>query len=163
MWGRPSERWILRTGMTLALPNVLEPIVEELRRSGFRALVVGGAVRDAVLDHPAKDLDMEVYGIAYDRLAEILAGYGRVDLVGKSFGVVKFTPWNGHTYDFRVPCGDSKTGRGHRGFLSTFDESITPREAASRRDFTINAMAYDPVREELLDFFGGREDLEKRI
>jgi tRNA nucleotidyltransferase (CCA-adding enzyme) len=149
--------------MTLALPNVLEPIVEELRRSGFHALVVGGAVRDALLGHSAKDIDLEVYGIAYDRLAEILAGYGRVDLVGKSFGVVKFTPANGHTYDFSVPRRDSKTGRGHRDFLSTFDESITPREAASRRDFTINAMAYDPVTKELLDFFCGREDLETRI
>jgi tRNA nucleotidyltransferase (CCA-adding enzyme) len=160
-----------------ALPPVLEPIVTQLRHAGFRALVVGGAVRDALLGRDAKDIDIEVYGISYDRLAEILSTHGRVDLVGTSFGVIKFTPSGppvdqrlaaaarpgGHTYDFSLPRRDSKIGPSHRDFLSTFDESITPREAASRRDFTINAMAYDPLTTELLDFFGGREDLERRI
>src|SRR5438045_9355299 len=140
--------------MTLALPPVLEPIVAQLGQAGFRALVVGGAVRDALLGHDAKDIDIEVYGVSYDRLAEILSTHGRVDLVGISFGVIKFTPSGGHTYDFSIPRRDSKTGRSHRDFLSTFDQSITPREAASRRDFTINAMAYDPLTTELLDFFG---------
>src|SRR4051812_46271610 len=66
--GSASVRMILRTRMTPPLPSVLEPIIAELRRSGYRALVVGGAVRDAVLGHAAKDIDIEVYGIAYDRL-----------------------------------------------------------------------------------------------
>ena len=140
------------------MPNLFNP----LGQGGFRALVVGGAVRDALLGHDAKDIDIEVYRISYDRLAEILSSHGRVDLVGKSFGVIKFTPPGNHTYDFSIPRRDSKTGRSHRDFLSTFDESITPREAASRRDFTINAMAYDPLTAELLDFFGGRQDLERR-
>jgi len=147
--------------MTLTLPPVLAPVVAELRHGGFRALVVGGSVRDALLGHEAKDTDIEVYGVSYNRLAEILSRHGRVDLVGTSFGVIKFTPPGGHTYDFSLPRRDSKTGRGHRDFLSTFDQSITPREAASRRDFTINAMAYDPITAELLDFFGGRQDLER--
>src|ERR1700674_2116857 len=149
--------------MTLALPPALEPIVAQLSQGGFRALVAGGAVRDALLGHVAKDIDIEVYGISYDRLAEILSSHGRVDLVGISFGVIKLTPTGSHTYDFSIPRRDSKTGRGHRDFLSTFDESITRRKAASRRDFTINAMAYDPLTAEVLDFFGGRQDLENRI
>src|SRR5216684_1841584 len=78
--------------MTLALPPVLQPIVVQLGQDGFRALVVGGAVRDALLGHDAKDIDVEVYGVSYDRLAEILSTHGRVDLVGISFGVIKFTP-----------------------------------------------------------------------
>ncbi len=65
--------------------------------------------------------------------------------------------------DFSVPRRDSKTGSSHIGFRHTFDPRITPREAASRRDFTINAMAWDPIAHELLDFFGGREDLENRV
>ena len=67
--------------------------------------------------------------------------------------------------DFSVPRRESKTGLHHRDFHTVFDESITPREAASRRDFTINAMAYDPAfLGETLDFFGGREDdLKKRV
>ena len=120
-------------------------------------------MRDALLGLDPKDFDIEVYGISYDALAAFLATRGRVDVVGKAFGVVKFTASGEQTCDFSIPRRDSKTGRGHRDFLATFDESITPREAASRRDFTINAMAYDPVTDELLDFFGGRQDLHARV
>lgn len=142
----------------LELAPSLESIVRDLDAAGFRALIVGGAVRDALLGHEPKDFDIEVYGITYDGLAKFLGARGRVDLVGKSFGVVKF---EGH--DFSVPRRDSKTGPHHRHFSTDFDPSITPREAASRRDFTINAMAYDPVTREVLDFFGGRRDLENRV
>jgi tRNA nucleotidyltransferase (CCA-adding enzyme) len=142
----------------LALTPLIHDVVRDLDSQGFRALIVGGAVRDALLGDEPKDFDIEVYGIAYDQLAQFLGQRGRVDLVGKSFGVVKF---EGH--DFSVPRRDSKIGLHHRDFLTTFDPSITPREAASRRDFTINAMAYDPVSREVLDFFGGREDLKNRV
>jgi tRNA nucleotidyltransferase (CCA-adding enzyme) len=150
--------------MLLFLPQALEQVVRDLRAAGFRALVVGGAVRDALLGIEHKDFDIEVYGISYDRLVAFLSEKGRVDLVGKSFGVVKFSAaGNGHAWDFSIPRRDSKTGPHHRDFHTTFDPSITPREAASRRDFTINAMAYDPVSGEILDFFGGRADLQSRI
>lgn len=144
----------------------------DLRDRGCRAVIVGGAVRDALLELPVKDFDIEVYGTSYDRLAEFLASYGRVDVVGKSFGVVKFTvsgpdrtddQVEEHTWDFSLPRRDSKIGRGHRDFHTDFEAAITPREAASRRDFTINAMAYDPLTGEVLDFFGGRDDLEDRV
>ena len=148
--------------MVLHLPAALNLIVRDLRAARYRAVVVGGAVRDALLGGAPKDFDIEVYGIGYDRLAEILARHGRVDLVGKSFGVVKLNT-GGHEYDFSVPRRDSKFGLHHRDFQATFDPAITPQEAASRRDFTINAMAYDPVAEELLDFFGGAEDLRNRV
>jgi len=144
------------------LPPLLDLIVRELRAAGYRAVVVGGAVRDALLGGLPKDFDIEVYGIAYDHLAGILGRHGRVDLVGKSFGVVKLNSGD-HEYDFSVPRRDSKFGLGHRDFQTTFDANILPREAASRRDFTINAMAYDAVENELLDFFGGAEDLKNRV
>jgi tRNA nucleotidyltransferase (CCA-adding enzyme) len=148
--------------MRLALPPLLDQIVRGLHAASYRAVVVGGAVRDALLGGEPKDFDIEVYGIAYDQLAGILARRGRVDLVGKSFGVVKLNV-AGHEYDFSVPRRDSKLGLKHRDFETTFDPAITPREAASRRDFTINAMAYDPVADELLDFFGGAGDLTNRV
>jgi tRNA nucleotidyltransferase (CCA-adding enzyme) len=149
--------------MDLALPPALSTVVRDLRASGFRALVVGGAVRDALLGFAPKDFDIEVYGIAYDNLAALLARDGQVDLVGKSFGVVKFSAGQGAAWDFSVPRRDNKTGPHHRDFQSTFDASITPREAASRRDFTINAIAWDPLDRTLLDYFGGAEDLQGRI
>jgi len=145
--------------MRLALPGPVEPIVRELRVAGHRAVVVGGAVRDALLNLDAKDIDIEVYGIAYDRLAAILSQHGRVDLVGKSFGVVKLHA-QGRDYDFAVPRRDSKFGLHHRDFRAEFDPDITPKDAASRRDFTINAMAWDPIDSQLLDFFNGESDLK---
>jgi len=154
---------LMMVGMRLDLPPLLQRLVRELSGAGYRALVVGGAVRDALLGGEPKDFDIEVYGVAYDQLAGILARHGRVDLVGKSFGVVKLQDGSGHEYDFSVPRRDSKFGLGHRDFQTTFDNDILPREAAGRRDFTINAMAYDPVAGELLDFFGGAEDLRNRV
>src|ERR1700733_7288574 len=127
--------------MRLALPPLLDQFVRELHAAGYRAVVVGGAVRDALLGGEPKDFDIEVYGVAYDQLAAILARYGRVDLVGKSFGVVKLNS-RGQEYDFSIPRRESKLGLGHRAFQATFDPNITPREAAGRRDFNIIAMAY---------------------
>ena len=149
--------------MTIALPSTLRLIAQDLSRLGFRCVVVGGAVRDALLNLPVKDFDFEVHGISYEHLAELLSHHGRVDLVGRSFGVVKFTSSNESTSDFAIPRRESKIGRHHRDFHAEFDPSITPHEAAARRDFTINAMAYDPVTEEIIDFFGGQDDLRNRI
>jgi tRNA nucleotidyltransferase (CCA-adding enzyme) len=77
--------------------------------------------------------------------------------------VVKFTESGSATWDFSVPRRDSKTGPGHRDFDAHFDASITPREAASRRDFTINAMSFDPLTGEVWDFFGGQVDLNNSV
>jgi tRNA nucleotidyltransferase (CCA-adding enzyme) len=143
----------------MKLPPELERIVRALHAAGFRALIAGGAVRDDLLGLEPKDFDVEVYGVPFDKLVELLAPHGRIDLVGQSFGVVKL----GQMCDFSLPRRDSKIGSAHRDFLTTFDPDITPKEAASRRDFTINAMALDPVTNELLDYFGGRQDLENRV
>jgi tRNA nucleotidyltransferase (CCA-adding enzyme) len=147
----------------MTLPPELDRIVRALHAAGFRALIAGGAVRDDLLGLTPKDFDVEVYGVSFDVLKELLAHHGRIDLVGQSFGVVKLTVSGGAIYDFSLPRRDSKIGRAHRDFLATFDPDITPKEAASRRDFTINAMAFDPVTNEILDFFGGREDLENHV
>jgi tRNA nucleotidyltransferase (CCA-adding enzyme) len=147
----------------LSLSYALERIVRELDDSGYRALIVGGAVRDALLGHEPKDIDIEVYGINYDALVDFLNAHGRVDLVGKSFGVIKFQAPDGATCDFSIPRRDSKTGTAHRDFRTVFDSTISPQIAASRRDFTVNSMAFDPVERRLLDFFGGEQDLRNRI
>jgi tRNA nucleotidyltransferase (CCA-adding enzyme) len=149
--------------MLLTLPPALEEVIRALHSSGLRAVVVGGAVRDALLGLQPKDFDIEVYGASYDHLAGILSGFGRVDLVGKAFGVVKLFRGSFGEVDFGIPRRESKVGLHHRDFRTAFEETITPQEAASRRDFTINAIAYDPLRDELLDFFGGAEDLKNRV
>jgi tRNA nucleotidyltransferase (CCA-adding enzyme) len=149
--------------MLLTLPAALQEVVAALNNTGLRAVVVGGAVRDALLGLSPKDLDIEVYGTDYERLVTLLSRFGRVDLVGKAFGVVKLFRGSFGEVDFSLPRRESKIGLHHRDFRTAFEETITPREAASRRDFTINAIAYDPLRDELLDLFGGAEDLKNRV
>jgi tRNA nucleotidyltransferase (CCA-adding enzyme) len=149
----------------MTIPPDLDQILRALDAKGYRPLIAGGAVRDYLWGRampcqgkPPKDFDIEVYGASFEDLTRTLSQYGRIDLVGQSFGVVKLS-----NYDFSLPRRDSKTGKTHRDFLTTFDPDITPKEAASRRDFTINAMAFDPIANKILDFFNGREDLQNRI
>lgn len=121
---------------------------------GGRALIVGGWVRDRLLGVDSKDLDLEVFGITADRLPTLLATFGRVLPVGQSFPVYKLG-----TIDVSLPRRESKTGRGHKGFSVAGDPHMPFTEAARRRDFTINAVAWDPLTGEYLDPFGGRDDL----
>ena len=128
-----------------------------------RAFLVGGCVRDALLGLSVKDFDLEVFGVSYERLAKALRRWGRVDYVGQSFGVAKLTTGSGLAYDFAIPRRDRKVALGHKGFAVEFDADITPQEAASRRDFTLNALMFDPRCGEVLDFFGGQADLRDRV
>jgi tRNA nucleotidyltransferase (CCA-adding enzyme) len=148
--------------MNFPIPDELARILSETPELA-NAFLVGGCVRDALLEIPHKDLDIEVFGLGFEQLAGALARWGRTDLVGRCFGVVKLSTSSGHAYDFTIPRRDSKIAPGHKGFAAEFDASIGPREASSRRDFTINSLLYDPRRDEVLDFFGGRDDLSKKI
>jgi tRNA nucleotidyltransferase (CCA-adding enzyme) len=148
--------------MSSWIPEELRPVLAETPELR-RAYLVGGSVRDWLLGIPVKDFDVEVYGLTYEELSRALARWGRTDLVGRSFGVVKLSTPTGAVYDFSIPRRDSKVAPGHKGFEITFDPEIAPHEAAARRDFTINSLMYDPRASELLDFFGGQRDLESRI
>jgi len=121
-------------------------------------LIVGGWVRDRLLGHESKDVDLEVFGIPPPRLESLLASLGRVDTVGESFAVHKIGG-----IDVSLPRTESKTGRGHRGFAVTGDPHLPVEEAARRRDFTINAILFDPLTGEYLDPYGGRADLDRRV
>lgn len=127
------------------------------------AYLVGGCVRDWKLGLPVKDFDIEVHGVSFAQLAEALQDWGKVDLVGRSFGVAKLTLAPGETHDFSIPRRDSKVAPGHKGFDIDFDPSLTPRQASARRDFTINAMMVRVRDGVLLDHHGGMEDLERRL
>jgi tRNA nucleotidyltransferase (CCA-adding enzyme) len=144
------------------LPDELTCLLREVPALS-RAYLVGGCVRDSLLGIAHEDFDLEVYGVGYEVLARALSAHGRVDLVGKSFGVIKFTGQSGGQWDFSLPRRDSKISTGHKGFDVECDPDIEPRVAASRRDFTINALMFDPRTGEYLDFFGGRDDLQKGV
>jgi tRNA nucleotidyltransferase (CCA-adding enzyme) len=131
-----------------------------VRDAGGRALIVGGWVRDRLMGRASnsKDIDVEVYGLPGERVRSLLESLGRVEAVGESFQVYKTGD-----IDVSLPRRESKSGRGHRGFDVTGDPGMSPADAARRRDFTINAIGWDPLTGEYLDEYDGRGDLERRI
>jgi tRNA nucleotidyltransferase (CCA-adding enzyme) len=146
----------------MRIPTIIQIISKTLQEHHAKAIIVGGAVRDYLLKLPIKDYDIEVYGLdRLEQLEQILALYGEVNFVGKSFGVLKFV-YEGEEYDFSFPRTEQKVGRGHRGFDVICDGSLSFEDAAKRRDFTINAMGYDPTQKILLDPYGGVEDISLR-
>ncbi len=153
----------------MQLPPDLHAVLDAVRRVG-RPRLVGGCVRDWLLDIEPKDFDVEVPGCTFEQLHRALAPYGSTDIVGRSFGVIKLrlpspagpdAPPN--EYDFSLPRRESKTGSGHRGFAIAPEPDLTDAEAAARRDFTINSIAYDPFENTLIDPHHGRDDLHARI
>jgi tRNA nucleotidyltransferase (CCA-adding enzyme) len=134
-------------------------IARAARDAGGRALIVGGWVRDRVMNRPSKDIDVEVYGVAAPQLRSLLERlFGRVQTVGESFQVFKAAD-----IDVSLPRRESKSGRGHRAFDVSGDPDMSVEEAARRRDFTINAIAWDPITGDYLDPFDGRSDITRRL
>ena len=151
--------------MRLDLPPGLARLLAALREAGGRPFLVGGAVRDALLSLPFEDWDVEVFALAPDRLEPVLSAAGRVDAVGQAFRVYKLSGVEvvRGAVDVSLPRRDSKVGPGHRGISASGDPFLEIEEAARRRDFTINALMFDPATGELLDPWGGRRDLESRV
>lgn len=133
-------------------------IAEAVKSVGGRALVVGGYPRDLLLGHSPKDIDLEIYGLELDQLKIILQPIHHYSEVGAVFGVLKVGP-----LDVSIPRLDNKSGSGHTGFSVQVDPSLSHREAARRRDFTINAMALNPLTGELFDEYGGQADIKAKL
>src|SRR5687768_6924088 len=143
----------------MEIPSQVLEIARAVRAEGGRALLVGGCVRDKLMGQRPKDWDLEVYGIQPERLRELLDQFGSVNVVGEAFTVYKL----GGDLDVSVPRRERKTGRGHRGFFIEGDPSMSLEEAARRRDFTVNAILQDPLTQEILDPFNGRDDLRSKL
>jgi tRNA nucleotidyltransferase (CCA-adding enzyme) len=170
-------------------PEVVRELARAVRDAGGRALIVGGWVRDGLLaqgiakrpnghgstaatsltpsahTNEPVDIDLEVFGIAEHQLPSLLGQFGRVEAVGSSFPVYKLRVVDDAIGDIDVglPRRDSKSGRGHKGFEVRGDPSMSIADAARRRDFTINAIAWDPLTLDYEDPFDGRGDLARRI
>mgnify|MGYP000844610775 CR=1 FL=1 len=127
---------------------MLEGIAHDIAAQGGRAFYVGGYVRDHLLKASpgiGEDIDIEVYYLSREELHSILSAYGTVRLVGKSFPVLKIS---GHPqWDFTVPV----------------DPGVSFAQACSRRDFTINSMMMDVLSGEIIDLYGGREDIVSSV
>jgi tRNA nucleotidyltransferase (CCA-adding enzyme) len=148
--------------------GINDRIVEAILEKG-KIYEVGGAVRDKYISPvlPDKDKDYLVTGIPLDDLCDLLSNFGRVDLVGKSFGVIKFLPFKRydgeHVFDIALPRKEFSTGPGHKDFKVDYDHNLMVEDDLSRRDFTINAMAEDLSTGRLVDPLNGRGDIKKRL
>lgn len=138
-------------------PKILK-IIDLLEQNGATdVLLVGGCVRDFLLNKFPKDFDIEVYGLSYSKIQDILRPYYRIDIVGQSFGVLKV----GTDIDIALPRRESKNGVGHKGFEIETASNLSPEEAFARRDFTINAIG---MRKNgtFCDPYNGRKDLQNK-
>lgn len=129
--------------------------------------LVGGAVRDGILGRKTKDYDLVVRHVEIEELLGALADLGRVDLVGKRFGVAKFRPFGVNDLgeiDIALPRTE-KAGMsgGYRDFETQADPRMPIEKDLGRRDFTVNAMALDLLTGRLVDPYGGEQDLHAGI
>lgn len=143
------------------LAGTLRRIEHAVRRQGGRTWLVGGSVRDLVLGRQPRDLDLEITGLPPGQLHTLLSEHFSVQFVGKAFAVFKL---HGLPIDISIPSRtliDERTSIS--GLVRQADPGMAIDEALARRDFTINAMAWDPDTKELRDPFNGRRDLDARI
>ncbi|HEX4140228.1 MAG TPA: CCA tRNA nucleotidyltransferase [Candidatus Methylacidiphilales bacterium] len=132
-------------------------VVARLQRAGHAAYLAGGCVRDHLLGIEAKDWDVATSATA-EEVQDLFAG--RVtDLVGKSFGVVRVREGE----EFFEVAMFRQEGAYLDGRHPSTVTPATPEEDAQRRDFTINGMFLDPMAEKLIDFVGGKADLDAKI
>jgi tRNA nucleotidyltransferase (CCA-adding enzyme) len=136
-------------------PN-LDTILHALQQQGAQAYLVGGSVRDIILQLPIKDLDIEVHGIELEPLRQLLEQFTPVDLVGKSFGVLR-------SFDMPVDWSLPRSDAAGRKPVVHIDTSLTIEEALKRRDLTMNAMAINLHTHEFIDPFNGLQDIENNV
>ena len=139
--------------------ETLRRITELLEPEGAELYLVGGCVRDSLLGIPPKDIDIEVFRCESPALVSRLREQFKIDCIGKSFGVYHIA---GQSIDISLPRKESKTGLKHTDFKIEGDPFMQPEEAASRRDFTLNAIYYHLQTETLFDPFQGVQDLSER-
>jgi tRNA nucleotidyltransferase (CCA-adding enzyme) len=148
---------------TLSLDHVPAPVralAQRIRGAKGSSNLVGGGVIDLSQGREVKDWDLEVFGLGYKNLEDLFADLNP-QTVGKEFGIIKLRI-EGLEVDVSVPRTTNLVGVNDAEFFDA-DPDMTVEEAARRRDFTINAMAFDMETGELHDPFGGMADLEAGI
>ena len=135
-------------------------VAEAVADAGGRTYYVGGCVRDGLLGRDNKDIDIEVHGIPVQTLEHILDSLGERLTMGASFGIMGLRHYE---LDIAMPRSETATGRGHKDFEVFVDPFLGAEKAARRRDFTMNALMQDVLTGEILDFFGGREDMRRGL
>lgn len=135
-------------------------VAEDVKQLGGNVYFVGGYVRDKILHKQNKDIDVEVYGLTMEELAEVLGKYGAVMEVGATFGVLMV---KGYDIDFALPRTETKVGDKHTDFDVVVNSDLSLLEATKRRDFTMNAILQDVLTEQYIDLYGGIADIKGKV
>jgi tRNA nucleotidyltransferase (CCA-adding enzyme) len=149
-----------RASLPASLADPLRALAREIRAAGGRALLVGGAVRDLLLGSVPTELDAEVFGLDFEAIERALRGHFATVRVGRSFPVLKLRE---HPIDVAVPRVEWATGPRHTDFAYRAGPELDFATAARRRDFTVNAISWDPLTGTIIDPVGGRNDLADGI
>lgn len=130
-------------------------ICEEIKKNGGNCFFVGGYVRDKLLNIEAVDIDIEVFHINTETLRQILKNYKFIE--HKKFGV-----FSSDNLTFAMPRIETKVGKKHYNFTIEINENLSIKQAALRRDFTINAIYKNVYTSEIIDPFNGIKDLKNK-
>jgi tRNA nucleotidyltransferase (CCA-adding enzyme) len=152
----------------MAIPNSIWKFAQRIDNFFLgSAYLCGGWVRDHILGVENKDYDIEVHGVPVEVLKNFIGSYYDSDIVGESFKVWKVymldDDKNRITVDVSIPRLDKKVAEGHKGFEVVGDPFLPVEEACRRRDFTMNSMLYHILDNEIIDPYGGQEDIKNKI
>ena len=142
--------------------QMTELIARQVDAIGGTVYFVGGYVRNKLINTNIlnKDIDIEVFGITREQLREVLANCGNLKEYGKSFGIFGL---EGYNIDISMPRKERCVGTQHTDFDVTVDPFMTTYEAAKRRDLTINALMENVLTGEIVDNFGGLDDIQNKV
>jgi len=165
----PANNQEFEISRELPVPSAIIEICQKIENKGGRAYIVGGWVRDMLTGTQSKDFDLEIFGLTKQQLEETLANYQIKEEVGKTFGIYKLTlntepEQKDKTIEIDIALArtETSTGEKHKDFTVKTSPQLTPQQTSQRRDFTINALMYDPLQQKLLDFHNGLQDLKER-
>lgn len=137
-------------------------VFDDILSHGGKVYIVGGCVRDEVMGQAVgHDIDVEVYGMQYQQLHDLLMKYGTVNTFGASFAIMQLDSLPG--YDFAMPRQEKKSGHKHQDFEINIDPYLPLEKAIQRRDLTMNALMYDYQNQTLIDLCGGQNDIENKV
>ena len=132
---------------------------------GRDVYAVGGYVRDHLRGDPSEDVDILVTHHSVDEIIKRLGSHGKVDVVGKSFGVIKFTV-EGKTFDIALPRKDRPKQakiRKHKDFIISSDPNMPLEKDLERRDFRCNSIAVRLADGKIFDPFKGQNDIREKV
>jgi tRNA nucleotidyltransferase (CCA-adding enzyme) len=139
--------------------DTIREVSNNLKQLGGKCYLVGGSVIDFIKNRKITEYDVEVFGLSPSVIRDEVSKFGDVSTVGKTFGVVKLN----NVMDFSVPRRENRIGAGHVDFDVDFDPHMSIKDAALRRNFTINSIYLDIDTLEIHDYYNGIKDLNDGI